>query len=393
MNAKKAPFTYHFFAAAALILLSYILLYSLTEQSIFSHSVYDSYTRQAQVWWQGRADLSENIPWLELAEYNGRIFVSFPPFPSVVQFLLYPLFGMQMPDNLINTLFGFGSFVLVYLVMARNGHSSLSCALTALLLTLGSNLFYLSVTGWVWFSAQTQAFFFSVLAVYLIASRSRSAWYFSFLSLGIAFACRPFQIVYTPLLVYLLHKNLGDNHNIKGYLSCIKYTLPLFAALAATAAYNHARFDNLLEFGHHYLPEFAHAPQFSLRYVPGNFLEILKLPGIHAAGFWPEFNGTLFFLVNPAYVLIGVRLVQGRFDQKKALYTLSLLLHFVLILSHKTMGGWQFGSRYLVDMLPFAPVLFADGPMSRASARFTAVLAALGIAVNIWGAIWFYTSF
>ncbi len=57
------------------------------------------------------------------------------------------------------------------------------------------------------------------------------------------------------------------------------------------------------------------------------------------------------------------------------------------------MGGWQFGSRYLVDMLPFAPVLFADGPMSRASARFTAVLAALGIAVNIWGAIWFYTSF
>ncbi len=61
----------------------------------FLTSVYDSYTRQAQVWWQGRADLSENIPWLELAEYNGRIFVSFPPFPSVVQFLLYPFLACR----------------------------------------------------------------------------------------------------------------------------------------------------------------------------------------------------------------------------------------------------------------------------------------------------------
>jgi hypothetical protein len=86
--------------------------------------------------------------------------------------------------------------------------------------------------------------------------------------------------------------------------------------------YNIVRFDNLFEFGHNYLPEFLNTPQFSLEYVPGNFLEILKLPGGHR--FWPEFNGTVFFLVNPAFILLAVRLVQRRLDAKRIIYLICL---------------------------------------------------------------------
>jgi hypothetical protein len=375
---------------------AYIIMYRVLGQGLLSHSDYDSYTRQAAMWWQGQSFVPDNVTWLELAEFGGKYYVSFPPFPSVVQFLLFPIFGMNTPDNLINTLFGLGSFVLIYRFMMRRGFDGLYSSLVALLMTIGSNLFYISLTGWVWFSAQTQGFFFSVLAVYLIESRRRSAWYFSFLCLGIAFACRPMNIVYAPLLFYLLYKKNEGSSFIGTFVRFIKYVLPLVLVGICAAAYNYARFGNFIEFGHNYLPEFTYAPQFSLYYVPGNFMEILKLPGPWNEGFWPQFNGTLFFLVNPAYVLLAVRLVQQRLDHKRIIYLICLIVHTVLILSHKTMGGWQFGCRYLVDMLPFMLLIIGDNAPKEALPRNSALpaaLAAVGIAVNVWGAVWYYTSF
>jgi len=390
----------HFLWALVLLILFYILLYSVIGQGYFSHSDYDSYTRQAACWWEGRASLPENVPWLEIAEYEGEFFVSFPPFPSVVQFALYPVFGMNMPDNLINTLFGIGAFVFVYLALRRKQYSELYSAILALLMTLGSNLFYLSVTGWVWFSAQVQAFFFCALCVYLIFSERKIAWYFSFAALGAAFACRPFQIVYFPLILYLLYKNIYDGKGfVRTILSCVKYVLPLVLIGALTAAYNYVRFDSFFEFGHNYLPEFASEPQFSFNYIGSNFLEILKLPKIVDGSLMPpKFNGTLFFLVNPVYVMLAISWFRQKRGAKQRIYLLCLILHFVLMLSHRTMGGWQFGARYLVDMIPFMIVIIAqDRTLLKRSyeSKFPVmpvILAATGVIINVYGAIWFYTA-
>ncbi len=394
MNDEKQRYTYHFILAAGLLVCAYIIMYRVMEQSILSHSDYDTYTRQAAAWWEGRIYLPENVSWLELAWYGGHYYVSFPPFPSVVQFLLVPFFGMNTPDNLVNTLFGFFSFVLTYRFMMRRGFGGLYSSLVALLMTLGSNLFYISLTGWVWFSAQTQSFFFLVLAVYLMESDKKAAWYFSFLSLGAAFACRPMNIVYAPLLFYQLYTKIKDGSLTRTFVRSIKYMLPLAAVGIIAAVYNVVRFDNLFEFGHNYLPEFLTAPQFSLSYVPGNFLEILKLPG--GERFWPEFNGTLFFLVNPAFILLAVRLLQRRLNTLRIICLISMAVHLLLVLSHKTMGGWQFGCRYLVDLLPFSLLIIGEHPLEkpvRGQWTLPAVLTVLGIAINVWGAAWYYLYF
>ncbi len=394
MNDEKQRFTYHFILAAGLLICAYIIMYRVLEQDIFSHCDYDSYTRQAVAWWEGRIYLPENVSWLELARYRGQYYVSFPPFPSVIQFLLVPFFGMDTPDNLVNTLFGIFSFVLIYRFMMRRGFGGLYSSLVALLMTLGSNLFYISLTGWVWFSAQTQSFFFLVLAVCLIESDKKAAWYFSFLSLGAAFACRPMNIVYAPLLFYLLYNRIKDGSMMRTFVRSIKYVLPLAAVGIMAAVYNVVRFDNPFEFGHNYLPEFLSTPQFSLSYVPGNFLEILKLPG--GERFWPEFNGTLFFLVNPAFILLAVRLLQRRLNTLRIICLISMAVHLLIILSHKTMGGWQFGCRYLVDLLPFSLLIIGERPVeepARGQWTLPAVLSVLGIAVNVWGAAWYYLYF
>ena len=395
MDNNNKRYTYHFIIALEIVVAVYIIIYTLIGQDIFSHGVYDSYTRQAEAWWQGSTSLPENVTWLELAQYNGKYFVSFPPFPTVVQFLLYPIFGINTPNNLVNTLFGLGAFVLSYKVLTRRGYGGLYASAAALLMTLGSNLLYLSTTGWVWFSAQAQGFFFSLLAVFLIYSKNKKAWYFSFLSLGIAVACRPFQLVYAPLLLYLLYGNIKENGGLIPTLArCIKYVLPMIFVGIGLAAYNYIRFGNILEFGHNYLPEFTDEKQFSLSYVPGNFLQILKLPSIRGGSVvFPQFDGTLFFLVNPVYILLAVNLF-GKFGKKQALYLACFAAHLVLLLSHKTMGGWQFGSRYLVDMIPFMPVVFERGRHEREGFKEAAlpiVLALIGIAVNIYGTVWYYT--
>ena len=46
---------------------------------------YRSYALQACAWLDGRLDLGKDYPWLELAIYEGKYYVSFPPFPSEIR--------------------------------------------------------------------------------------------------------------------------------------------------------------------------------------------------------------------------------------------------------------------------------------------------------------------
>lgn len=396
MYRKKERFTYHFFIAAAIFIIVYAKVYSALKLGLLSHCDYDSYTRQAAAWWNGNTYLPEDVSWLELAFYKGHYFVSFPPFPSVVQFIIYPIFGMDTPDNLVNTLFAFGAFILIYRLLVRRGYNGFSASVFAILMTLGSNLFYLSVTGWVWFAAQTESFFFSVLAIYLIYGERKVSWYFSFFAFGIAFACRPFQIAYAPLLFYMLYRNINKGKGFwRTILEGIKYVLPFIFLGLCVAYYNYIRFGNIFEFGHNYLPEFQDAEQFSFSYVPQNFLEILKLPGFKNGNIvWPRFNGALFFLVNPVFIMLAVSYFKS-LDKYKALYLICFIIQFILLLTHRTMGGWQFGCRYLIDMMPFMLVIFESDQSYKTQepslrTLFPVALTLLGMAINLYGALWLY---
>ncbi len=395
MGKDAKRYTYHVIPALTALICAYVLIYALAGQGIFSHSNYDSYTRQALAWWSGKAYLPENVSWLELAFYNGHYYVSFPPFPSVVMALLTPIFGLQTPDNFVNTLFGIGTFLLAYRYLMKREFGGFYAAVFALLLTLGSNLLYLSATGWVWFAAQTQGFFFSVLSLYMMQSDKAHAWALSFLSLGAAMACRPFQVIYAPLLLYLLYHKMDGIGFFRRLLRCAPYVLPLAFVGLCMGAYNYARFGGFFEFGHNYLPEFARDAQFSLSYVSGNLKEIMKFPGSGNEGFWPKFNGTLFFLVNPAYILALVCLIR-KMNTKRWIWLGCFAIHLFVTLCHRTMGGWQFGCRYLADMLPFMLVVFADERVYRTEritgyAGLPAALLIAGAAINVWGAVWFYT--
>ena len=87
-----------------------LLVHMFTGQWINTPNTYNSFALQAKSWLEGRLDLGENYSYLEIAEYNGKYFISFPPFVSYVLLPFAIIFGERTPDNLIA--------VICYLVAA-----------------------------------------------------------------------------------------------------------------------------------------------------------------------------------------------------------------------------------------------------------------------------------
>ena len=163
-------------------------------------------------------------------------------------------------------------------------------------------------------------------------------------------------------------------------LRCAPYVAPLIFVGLCMGTYNLVPASaDFFEFGHNYLPEFETDAQFSLSYVPGNIADIFKMPGPEYDGFWPRFNGTLFFLVNPVYILLLVCLIR-KMNAKRWLWLACFAVHLFVTLCHRTMGGWHFGCRYLVDMLPFMLVVFGDERVYRTEAHHRLRGAARGAA-------------
>ncbi|NLG24073.1 MAG: hypothetical protein GX558_01850, partial [Clostridiales bacterium] len=166
----------------------------------------------------------------------------------------------------------------------------------------------------------------------------------------------------------------------------------------ALGAYNWARFGNPFEFGHNYLPEFAEQSeygQFSLRYVAANVRNILRLPWLeNGMPAFPTAFGFAFWLVNPLYVLFAaafVRRVRRGATAADWLLLIMLAAHFFATLMHKSLGGVQFGTRYLCDLIPAMYCLWVACPPDRPAWRRAEYAAmTLGIAINLYGAWYFH---
>ena len=166
--------------------------------------------------------------------------------------------------------------------------------------------------------------------------------------------------------------------------------------------YNLARFGNPLEFGHSYLPEFTRAAngQFSPVYLASNLLNLLRPVTLDSnlQLHFELFNGFLFFLANPLFLLWAfcVAAVRLRREPRSAALPLPAqgwftvlvcLLLTLLTCMHRTMGGWQFGTRYLVDLFPWVVLWFLNRPAWRPGTG-SWTLCGAAILFNLYGAVY-----
>ena len=361
------------------------------------HDPRDSYTLMALAWRRGMLSLGQDYPWLELAIYNNDWYVSFPSVPALVMLPLTFFFDGNTPNTLVTGLYLFGSYFAAY-HLARRWREAGESALMALFMTAGCSLLDFSLFGGVWNQAQLLSFFLTTCFAVGITGDRPAQWGLGLFCIALAVGCRPFQAVYVPFgLCALYHQLRGRRDGVAGTLiAMLPYLIAPGLVALALGWYNWARFGNPLEFGHNYLPEFTRdpdKPQLALKYVLPNLKNQLRLPQIvdHHIEF-PRFEGFAFYLVNPIYVsalLAGLlRAVRRRWDRWDSLLLVSFLLEFFLLLMHKTMGGWHFGTRYLCDLVPML-LLFALRNTERSPAWEPAI-GILGIAVNVAGSVAFH---
>ena len=129
-------------------------------------------------------------------------------------------------------------------------------------------------------------------------------------------------------------------------------------------ALNYARFGNITEFGHNYLPEFTRTTtgQFNLSYLKRKFNALSASAGSRgkrwcAFVFLIGWNGVLADCADFYYHDWCLDICAG--EKREGNLTLLIMLpllavaHLLIICCHKTLGGWQFGNRYLLDMMPY----------------------------------------
>lgn len=445
------------------LLAGLLVFYSFTGFWPNKENPYNTFALQAESWLKGRLDLGQNYTSLELAIYNGKYYCSFPPFVSYVLLPFALIFGSKTPDHwlvLVSFLVAGVYCVKLYKLVRGNTNHAL---FFAVFLLLGCNTIYCSVNGWVWFIAQNFAFTLSLMAIYY-ALKGKLGFSLSFLAC--AFGCRPFQIVYVPLLLMLFISvwkkkiSINDTEGRKplfllflkdNWKCCI---IPSLIGISYMLL-NYARFGNVFEFGHNYLPEFMESPngQFSTSYILNNLKSLFRLPTASAdkgpLSFY-LFDGMSIWLVSPIYTSFLCYYIfsllknlkkkkelpqsveectlneESSLNEESALnkesslndestldeesdlneeskiparnylnivLPLTFIIHILLIVSHKTMGGWHFGNRYLNDLLPFVYCgVLVYLPEDDTNVKWNYPLCILGMCLNFVGSIATYNT-
>jgi hypothetical protein len=272
----------------------------------------------------------------------------------------------------------------------------------ALFLTVGSNWLMTAQNAWVWFIAQNMAFTLSLMAIYY-ALKNKAGLSLAFWACAVG--CRPFQALYIPVLLYLLYKAHKEQNPDDKLIDIIKKrwlaVIPMAIIALSYMILNFARFGNITEFGHNYLPEFTRTTtgQFNVSYLKENIKNLFRLPSIESGEVeFPSANGFCFFIVSPIIIFFIALIIKGIIKKdiadKKIIVIISLIIIAELfgIVMHKTMGGSHFGNRYTNDILPL--VFLGIGTMLNSKYKslemLSFVLFVFGLCLNLLGSTLFY---
>lgn len=393
---SKTKFDWILLATVGLLIMGYVFLHDLLGGTLLAHNYWDSYTLQSLGWRDGVLTLPENYYHLEVAIYNGGYYVSFPMFPSVLMLPFTFIFGEETPNNIIVMAYAILCVVFAYLAIRKAGVRDIGAMFWALFLVLGSNALWMSTMGGVWFQAQLLNLLLCIAAVYAYQCGHKML---PLLLSALAVGCRPFSLCFfLVLLLLILHdymKNNPDSPLWRVILKNLKYLIAPAAVFTAFLAYNYARFGDPLEFGHNHLPEFTPegSEQFGLKYVGNNFYNLFLRPfsfNENGTLTFPLFDGFLFFIANPIFIVWFVYfmkdIVQKKMSFAAIVVTIGFWMNMLFILMHKTLGGWQFGARYTVDLIPYVFLYFLLRGM-RSPNKAEIFLGVFAFMFNLYGAL------
>jgi hypothetical protein len=408
-----------------LFAVSFLVLASFSSQRFLRQSEAPHFVYQAKAWLDGRLDLDPRVlpnleDWACVREVDGqkvrcegpvrstdRWYVSFPAFPAAVMMPFVAVNGYQLNDTSLTVLaaaLALAAFYSLLRMLSGAGETARqpweNVLLTALL-GFGTVMFYCSIRGEVWFTAEVMGVAFSCWYLRNSVGARRPVLAGVFYSMAV--------LTRTPLLftgIFFVMEAVCPGPDRMAQLRAFRQQwqeplrkLGLFAAgaapLALTAAVlNVVRFGAMGEFGHRFLynnrvnADIDRYGLFSLEYLPRNLdAALIKLPTIHLDPLRLEYSpfGLSLLLTLPVLVLAMVPKEKRRLQWP---LWAAVALCALPGLAYQNTGYMQFGFRFSLDWTPYVIVLLALSGWSL-KARLSSALMALGFLVNFWGAVAF----
>jgi hypothetical protein len=372
------------------------------------HTKANHFALLADSWLHRRLDLGHPPPAYtqnnDFAEYNGKWFISFPPFPAVI--LLPMLIIAKTPENLRDGqiwlwLAGVGPTILFLVLeklrrMGESERTELQNLILAAIFSFGTVYFFTAEQGTVWFAAHVVAV--ALAGIYLLCALGAERPIVAGIALGCAFLTRP-DVLLAGLIFFLeaiRTSRSDDSKKIEWGTLAKKLALiaiPVAIALAVTVWHNRARFGGgLVNFGHEHLTvgwrgRIDKWGLFSYHYLARNLgIFTSSLPFMLKQSPWFQINthGLALWFTTPIYLFL-------LWPRKTSAVFRSLVIGTVpvviMLLLYQNSGWLQFGYRFSNDYAVFLFAMLAiAGP--RLGPAFYA-LAAWGIAVNTFGALTF----
>jgi hypothetical protein len=400
-------------ALAIYVAVTLSLVACATPHLLREHTPYNHFALLAEAWLKGQLDLGAPPPDYargnDFASYQGKWFVVFPPFPSV---LLLPLVALAGRADLIADgrffllLAGLAPAVLFLVLekLRQSGESArgeLENLVLSGLYCFGSVYFFCSLQGTVWFAAHVVG---AVLtALYLLFALRAEQPLLAGVCLALGCATRTPLLLAAPLFVLEAlrvtrletprGRGLVQSYAVGRFLRLVLvFALPLALVLAFGFWHNAARFDDPFETGYRYLnvawaARIAKWGLFDYHYLARNLgVMLTSLPWLPAQGGAVQINahGLALWLTTPMYLWL---LVAKRWSPLARALLLSVVLVALPTLFYQNTGWVQFGYRFSND---YAPLLFLLLAMVGPPLRGTFMLAsAFAVIINFFGALTF----
>lgn len=382
-------------------------------------------------------------PWLhDWSFFDGRYYGYWAPLPALIMLPYVAVAGVEASDMLVSCLIGAGTVLLTFLMIREAARLRFLpatlplCVALTVFMGLGTVHFYMAVMGHVWFLTQIVATFFLAMAIWFVLRVDRG-WVWAAAAgaaMGASFLSRNSVVVMIPFFLLAIlaivsrradqtaeprrgagkagrtsspeTRRLAEVRHVSAWLMSpgnrrrilglvFAFCLPLVVAGCVQLAFNYARFKDVREDGWAiqlktganvmFKDDYERYGGLSLHYLPRNFYYYflnarLRERGDGAWSFDPFGNG--MFFVSPALLYV---FLSGR---RRNLFTIGLWVGasacLTLLLLFLGTGWYNFGNRYLLDLMPLAVLLVGIGMGGRLT-RVSIALIALSVLVNAWG--------
>lgn len=351
----------------------------------------------------------ERVPLAELraGSSTSTAYVSFPPAPTLLMIPSALIAGRAGNDVIPTILVAALILPLTFLMLRRLALAGLSQRTPqedvwwTIALGFGSVLFFSAVGGKVWYTAHVVGV--ALAAGYVTASIEARRPALAGALLGLAALTRAPMAFMLPLFLWELWRTLPANQGRSGARAprlllqqalprLVRFAAPLVALAALAMAYNHARFGSFTEFGHSYLDvrqqqQIETWGLFSYHYLSRNLAVALTLlPELPGRAPWLQHSGHGLALWVTSPILLTLLWPRTSSPITRGLW-LSVAAVAVPTLFYQNSGWVQFGYRFSLDYMVLLIALLAVS--GRPLTRLSQGLIALGVAVNLFGAITF----